>query len=84
MACDEDELVRLMDIQEGAGLPSCDVVDDDEEGAMDIEPLPHVEACSFLVKRNIHSLGVADLSVGTDDHPLAWSDLLVLLVMNEY
>ena len=46
MAYDEDELVPSLDIQEGVGLPSCDVVDDDEE-AVDIEALLHVEACSF-------------------------------------
>ena len=47
VAYDEDELVPSLDIQEGVGLPSCDVVDDDEEGPVDIEALPHVEACSF-------------------------------------
>ena len=36
MACDEDELVPSLDIQEGVGLLSCDVVDDDGEGAVDI------------------------------------------------
>ena len=47
MAYDEDELVPSLDIQEGVGLQSCDVVDDDEEGAVDIEALPHVGACSL-------------------------------------
>ena len=47
MAYDEDELVPSLDIQEGVGLPLCDVVDDDEEGPVDIKVLPHVEACSF-------------------------------------
>ena len=29
-------------------------------------------------------MGMADPAAGTDDHPLAWSDLLVQPVMNEY
>ena len=36
MAYDEDELVPSLDIQEGVGLLSCDVVDDDGEDAVDI------------------------------------------------
>ena len=47
MAYNEDELVPSLDIQEGVGHPSCDMVDDNEVGAVDIEALPHVEACSF-------------------------------------
>ena len=47
MACDEEELIPSLDIQEGVGLLSYDVVDDDGEGAEDIEALPHVEAYSF-------------------------------------
>ena len=48
MAYDEDEQVPSLHILEGVGLSSCDdVMDDDEEGAVDIEALPHVEACSF-------------------------------------
>ena len=80
MACDEE--VPSLHIQE-VELPLCDVVDDGE-GALDIEALPHVEAYSFWVVRNIHNVGVADPAAGTDDHPLAWSDLLVQSVMNEY
>ena len=44
MACDEE--VPSLNIQEGVGLQSCDVVYDGE-GALDIEALPHVEAYSF-------------------------------------
>ena len=48
MAYDEDEQVPSLHILEEVGLPSCDdVLDDDEEGAVDIEALPHVEANSF-------------------------------------
>ena len=75
MAYDEDEQVPSLHILEGVGLPSCDdEVDDDEEKAVDIEALPHVEACSFKVNRNIHSVGGADLSAGTDDHAPEWSN----------
>ena len=42
MACDEE--VPSLHIQEGVGLLSCDMVDD---GALDIEAFPHVEAYSF-------------------------------------
>ena len=37
VACDEE--VPSLHIQEGVGIPSCDVMDD-EEGALDIEALP--------------------------------------------
>jgi len=47
VAYDEDELVPSLDIQEEVGLPSCDVVVDDGEGAVDIEVLPHLEEYPF-------------------------------------
>ena len=68
-------------IQEGVGLPLCDVVDNGE-GELDIEALPHVEAV-ILGREEYRNGGVADPAVG-NDHPLAWSDLLVQSVMNEY
>ena len=76
-----DEVVDGDDEEEEVGLPSCDAVDDGE-GALDMEALLHVEAYAFQAG-NIH-MGAADPAAGTDDHPLAWSDLLVQSVLNEY
>ena len=69
-----DEVVDGDDEEGKVGLPSCDAVDDGE-GALGMEALLHVEAYA-LQAGNIH-VGVADPAAGTDDHPLAWSDLLV-------
>ena len=69
-------------IQEGVGLPLCDVADNGEE-ELDIDAFPHVEAV-ILGREEYRNGGVADSAVGNDDHPLAWSDLLVQSVMNEY
>ena len=77
----DDEVVDGDDEEEEVGLPSCDAVDDGE-GALDMEALLHVEAYAFQAG-NIH-VGAADPAAGTDDHPLAWSDLLVQSVLNEY
>ena len=70
---DNDQVVDGDDEEGEVELPSCYVMDDGE-GALDMEDLLHVEAYAFQAG-NIH-VGMADLAAGTDDHPLAWSDLL--------
>jgi len=47
VAYDEEELIPSLDIQEGVGLLSCDVADEDREAAEDIKVLLRVEAYSF-------------------------------------